>query len=312
MFHPLGIQLRRNQEDSSQIRVNVLVSFHLNKVVMWLVQICLVFIILGGVIGFKRAVPQKRANGATNIPDETRLVQGKEMKLEMSTVARKGKAKRPSKNGNTVSAAAAKALKNKGSTFSGGSSATTVYYQDLNKYPCLILNSDYRPLSHLPLSLWSWQDSLRALFSGRAVTVSTYEGVVVRSVADSFELPSIIALTSYHRNPMNTPTMSRKGIFLRDNYCCQYCDTKFAGDASKLSLDHLVPRSRGGELTWENTVTACMACNFQKGANGPEELGAIGMRLKRKPYVPTAAELQGKAKNMKKYKIQHEDWEDYL
>ena len=55
---------------------------------------------------------------------------------------------------------------------------TSSFYGDLKQYPCLILNSDYRPLSHLPLSLWSWDDSLRALFSGKAVKVSTYEGVV--------------------------------------------------------------------------------------------------------------------------------------
>lgn len=272
---------------------------------MWLGRLIVLSVLIGICVGFKRTTAPNTGKGVSKVPRSV------ESQLEMSTVARKGKKKTPSKNGNKVSTAAANALKNRESTLPGNRGSGGLYH-DLNKYPCLILNSDYRPLSHLPLSLWSWQDSLRALFSGRAVAVSTYEGVVVRSVTETFELPSIIALTSYHRNPMNTPTMSRKGIFLRDNYCCQYCDTRFAGDASKLSLDHLVPRSRGGELTWENTVTACMACNFQKGANGPEELGAIGMKLKRKPYVPTAAELQGRAKNMKKYKIQHEDWEDYL
>lgn len=273
----------------------VVTRFRTGQFTMWVGTLVLLGTLVVTCVSFKRGMTPK-SNGV--------------MKLEMSSVARKGKSKSSSKNGNKVSTAAANALKNRESTLSTSSGGS--FYHDLNKYPCLILNSDYRPLSHLPLSLWSWQDSLRALFSGRAVTVSTYEGITVRSVEESYELPSIIALTSYHRNPMNTPTMSRKGVFLRDNYCCQYCDTRFAGDASKLSLDHLVPRSRGGALTWENTVTACMACNFQKGANGPEELGAIGMRLKRKPYVPTAGELQGRAKNMKKYKIQHSDWEDYL
>ena len=68
----------------------------------------------------------------------------------------------------------------------------------------------------------------------------------MRSVSEIYELPAIIALKSYHRNPMHTPTMSRKGVFLRDNYRCQYCDVQFSGDPAKLSLDHLVPRSRGG------------------------------------------------------------------
>ncbi len=235
----------------------------------------------------------------------------KETSLGMSTVARNNKDKKRvnKKKGGKKVIAGASGVK-KASTLSSDSARGA--YNDLNRYPCLILNSDYRPLSHLPLSLWSWQDSLRALFAGRAILVSAYEGVSVRSVSEAYDLPAIIALKSYHRNPMNTPTISRKGVFLRDNYCCQYCDVQFSGDTTKLSLDHLVPRSRGGHLTWENTVTACMACNFQKGAHGPEELAQIGMKLRRKPYIPTAAELQGRARTTRRHQIQHEDWENYL
>ena len=186
----------------------------------------------------------------------------------------------------------------------------TKTYDVLQKYPCLILNSDYRPLSHLPLSLWNWQDSLRAIFSGRAIMVAAYD-ITVRSVNDEYELPSIIALKQYHRTPTNhAPTMSRKGIFLRDDYVCQYCDTRFPTE--KLSLDHLVPRSRGGKLTWTNTVTACHQCNFAKGANGPEDLSKLGMKLKSKPRVPSTAELQSKSRKLKKFKVSCEDWHDYI
>ena len=230
-------------------------------------------------------------------------------KLEMSAVANNKKKRTKSKRS---------VAKNKvgSGVVAAAVSPTATRYTDLNRYPCLILNSDYRPLSHLPLSLWSWQDSLRALLAGRAIMVSSYD-IRIRSVAQVYELPAIIALKSYHHHhPMSTPPMNRKGIFLRDNYCCQYCDTPFfnGGDASThLSLDHVVPRCKGGKLTWDNTVTACMQCNFKKGARGPDELAAIGMRLRRQPYEPTAAELQGRARaHRKQYKIQHEDWGNYL
>jgi 5-methylcytosine-specific restriction endonuclease McrA len=218
--------------------------------------------------------------------------------IMMSTVSRRGK------TGKTGTGSKSNNKENEGLTSS--------FYGDLKKYPCLILNSDYRPLSHLPLSLWSWDDSLRALFAGRAVKVSTYEGVVVRSVREGYELPSIIALKSFRQQPLRSPTLTRKGVFLRDNYSCQYCGTRHLEDISKLSLDHLVPHSKGGRLEWTNTVTACMQCNFKKGNNGPQELVKIGMRLSRHPYEPTAYELEGSARNLKRFKIQHADWTYYI
>ena len=272
----------------------------------------LLFIILAVsvVYSFNRNMQPMR-NKATGVPSDLKPNIARQASVEtalgMSTVSRPNKNKQRvhKKKGGEKAVSGVKAA----STLN--SEARGTGYKEFSRYPCLVLNSDYRPLSHLPLSLWSWQDSLRALFAGRAILVSAYD-VSVRSVTEVYELPAIIALKSYHRNPMNTPTMSRKGIFLRDNYRCQYCDIQFSGDPAKLSLDHLVPRSRGGHLTWENTVTACMQCNFQKGAHGPEELSQIGMKLKRMPYVPTAAELQGRAKNLKRHQIQHVDWHDYL
>lgn len=87
--------------------------------------------------------------------------------------------------------------------------------------PSLVLNADYTPLSHLPLSLWSWQDTLRAVFSGKAVVVSEYSDLIVRSVSCSFPLPSVIALKTYQKVPSSAPVMSRRNLYIRDGFKCQ-------------------------------------------------------------------------------------------
>ena len=80
----------------------------------------------------------------------------------------------------------------------------------------------------------------------------------------------------------------------------------------ELSLDHYVPRSKGGELSWTNTVTACLQCNSRKGNLLPHELPAIGMRLISKPYVPTITEIQNKARKYKNISDYHPDWIIFL
>lgn len=178
----------------------------------------------------------------------------------------------------------------------------------LENSPTLVLNADYTPLSHIPLSLWSWQDSLRAVFSDKAVVVSEYK-IEIRSPSCAFKLPSVIALKNYHKKPNNVPVMTRRYVFIRDGFCCQYCQARFP--MSKLSLDHVTPRSKGGKLVWTNTVTACMDCNYKKGNTHPNDLPKLGMRLKSEPYAPTFQELQFKGRALKKFDY-HPDWTNFL
>ena len=89
----------------------------------------------------------------------------------------------------------------------------------------------------------------------------------------------------------------------------QYCSDMFA--IKDLSLDHVIPKSRGGKLAWTNTVTACLACNFKKGQTPPDELPLIGMRLRMMPRAPTNNELQYKAKTFKKAHL-HPHWSIYV
>ena len=90
----------------------------------------------------------------------------------------------------------------------------------LEKCPALVLNADYRPLSYYPLSLWSWQDSIKSVFLDRVTIVSNYDRVI-RSPSFYMKLPSVIALKSYIR-PQSNPNFTRFNVFLRDKFSCQY------------------------------------------------------------------------------------------
>ncbi len=104
----------------------------------------------------------------------------------------------------------------------------------------------------------------------------------IRSVHFDIRVPRIIRLLNYDRVPRNVVKFSRRNVFLRDENRCQYCRRVFSPHS--LSLDHVMPRSRGGETSWENIVCSCLKCNVRKGGRTPRE---AGMALFRTPYRPT-------------------------
>ena len=165
--------------------------------------------------------------------------------------------------------------------------------KSLENSPCLVLNADYTPLSFIPLSLWNWKDSLRAVLSEKATVVSSYN-LEIRSVYTKVLIPSVIALKRYHAFPNQKPVMTRRNVYIRDSFQCQYCQECFGAD--DLTLDHVLPRSKGGKLTWTNTVTACSPCNYRKGHTLLEDLPQLGMRIKTMPKAPNYYELQTKAR----------------
>ena len=111
----------------------------------------------------------------------------------------------------------------------------------LEKCPALVLNADYRPLSYYPLSLWSWQDSIKSVFLDRVIIVSNYDREI-RSPSFKMQLPSVIALKNYIA-PQTKPSFTRFNVFLRDKFSCQYCRSEH-----ELTFDHLLPRSKGGQI----------------------------------------------------------------
>lgn len=171
----------------------------------------------------------------------------------------------------------------------------------LETCPALVLNADYRPLSYYPLSLWCWQDAVRAVFLDRVNIVSEYDRCVT-SPSFSMRLPSVVSLKSYVK-PTRTPAFTRFNVFLRDRFTCQYCGAK-----EDLTFDHVIPRSKGGLTTWGNVVTACSPCNLRKGDKLPRDAEMFPFQ---KPFAPDVQDLHSNGRLFPPNYL-HESWIDYL
>ena len=167
--------------------------------------------------------------------------------------------------------------------------------------PALVLNADYRPLSYYPLSIWCWQDAIKAVFLDRVNIVSEYDKTV-RSPSFEMRLPSVVSLKTYVK-PSRHPAFTRFNVFLRDRFTCQYC-----GAREDLTFDHVVPRSKGGQTTWENVVAACSPCNLRKGDRLPRE---VEMWPTQKPFAPSLQDLHSNGRLFPPNYL-HESWFDYL
>ena len=110
------------------------------------------------------------------------------------------------------------------------------------------------------------------------------DGDWIRTVNLTIRVPRIVRLLLFDRMPRRAVKFNRRNIFARDDSCCQYCGRRFP--SSELSLDHVVPRSRGGLATWANIVCACTRCNARKGGRLPKE---ANMKLVRKPFKPKSS-----------------------
>ncbi len=173
-----------------------------------------------------------------------------------------------------------------------------------NSCPTLVLNADFRPLSYYPLSLWSWQDAIKAVFQDRVNIVSEYDREV-HSPSVTMKIPSVIALKDYVVPP-DQPAFTRFNVFLRDMWQCQYCGSKFK--TQDLTFDHVIPRARDGGTNWENIVTACQCCNIRKGSKMPDEIRMYPIRTPRQPSIH---ELQHNGRSFPPNFL-HESWSDYL
>jgi len=174
----------------------------------------------------------------------------------------------------------------------------------LDSCPALVLNADFRPLSYFPLSLWCWQDAVKAVFLDRVNIIDHYDAVV-RSPSFEMRLPSVIALKEYVHAARH-PAFTRFNVFLRDRFTCQYCARPHS--SHDLTFDHVIPRSRGGRTLWTNVVTACSPCNLLKGN---QLLRESGLLLQRFPSEPTTQELQENGRGFPPGYL-HESWRDFL
>jgi len=139
--------------------------------------------------------------------------------------------------------------------------------------PVLVLNQNYEPLN-----ICRVRRAVMLVYCGRAEMLENGSGFI-HSANDAFSIPSVIRLAYMIKRPRQQRKLTRLEIFNRDQYICQYCGK----ETHQLTLDHVVPRHRGGEHTWENVVSACVPCNRRKAGKNPEQ---AGMRLIHTPTPP--------------------------
>ena len=137
----------------------------------------------------------------------------------------------------------------------------------------LVLNQNYEPLN-----ICRARRAVVLVYEGKAEMLEDGTGFI-HSISYSFPLPSVIRLPYMIKRPRPKRRLTRLEVFSRDQYACQYCGK----ESRLLTLDHIIPRYRGGQHTWENVVSACIRCNRRKAGKTPEE---AGMKLIRRPHPP--------------------------
>lgn len=159
----------------------------------------------------------------------------------------------------------------------------------------LILNQSYEPLTTC-----STRKALILLFLTKADLIEDNKNRQIRTISNFYPFPSVIKLNSYKRVPRKHLELSRKNIFQRDNYSCQYCGSK----ELSLTIDHIIPKSRGGVDSWENLTTACFKCNNAKGNMTLQE---VGFRMTSKPMKPNYIMFLNKSINK-----MEDSWKQFL
>ena len=161
----------------------------------------------------------------------------------------------------------------------------------------LVLNSDYEPLN-----VCNIRRAMSLVLLGKAEVLHTADRKL-RSYSGEWESPTVLKLRHQVRRPLPQLRLSRRSVFARDDYQCQYCGTS----GKELTIDHVMPKHLGGPATWENLVACCRKCNSKKG---DKTLPQSGMRLRREPRRPRFVPYISLAKYVAGQK--NEVWRMYL
>lgn len=161
--------------------------------------------------------------------------------------------------------------------------------------PVLVLNANFEPLN-----VCDTRRALGLILTGKADLVVNGRGVI-HTVSREIPRPSVIRLGEMVQRPRPRVKLTRREIFRRDNYTCQYCGRR----SGEMTVDHVLPRHLGGKHVWTNVVTACPACNHQKGGR---RLGESGMKLIRLPQEPPSSALYIFGRHL----TENMDWEPYI
>jgi len=165
----------------------------------------------------------------------------------------------------------------------------------------LVLNTDGMPVSLLPPSTIVWKEAITYMWLDKVHVLEWYDDWVVRSEKWETRVPAVIMLKQMLRR-RRLPRFSRYNVYLRDKFTCQYCNEQFT--SPHLTLDHVLPLSKGGKTEWTNIVTACHDCNSDKGNDER-------IRPKNAPYRPDYFELANNRKHMH-FDIKHPSWASFL
>ena len=163
-------------------------------------------------------------------------------------------------------------------------------------YPVLVLNQNYEPLN-----ICRVRRAVMLLYQNKAEMLENGSGFI-HSARQKFPVPSVIRLAYMIKRPRFERRLTRFEVFNRDDYTCQYCGKQMR----HLTLDHVIPRYRGGQHAWENVVSACMACNRRKAGRTPKE---AGMKLLNRPAPPRGNRLLYIPSH---YLQNHVTWQRYL
>lgn len=145
----------------------------------------------------------------------------------------------------------------------------------------LLLNATYEPMLVI-----SWQRAISMMFIGKVEVVETYE-TMLRSVSLTLPKPAVVRLTRFVRRRRHRVALTRRNVFVRDAYRCQYCAIQLG--VHELTIDHVVPRSQGGAASWDNLVSSCAPCNRRKGGRTPVQ---ARMALLTRPERPERLPLR--------------------
>ena len=170
--------------------------------------------------------------------------------------------------------------------------------QHVLQTPVLVLNATYEPIN-----VTAARRAIVLVLKGVATTEEE-NGGMIRASRFQVRVPSVIRLTEFRHIPHQTRALSRKNVLMRDRYTCQFCGRPFP--AGELTLDHVIPRSRGGHTDWDNLVACCHRCNNLKGDRLPEE---AGLKLRRTPRPFT---LHTSRQIMRMLGRSDERWRKYL
>ena len=164
----------------------------------------------------------------------------------------------------------------------------------------LLLNTSGQPISSFPVSTINWQRAVKLYFLNKVTVLEWYDDWRISSPTTTMQVPATVMIKQFQKIDHNV-CFSRQNLAIRDEYKCQYCDT--VHNLNDLTVDHVVPRSKGGKTDWDNCVIACKQCNNTKGSKL--------WKPRRTPKTPTYYHMAA-LRSRFPFHVKHSSWLDYI